>query len=172
MRIFVTLLLVGSSLLSLYPIERGKATFYGKKFHGRKTASGERLDNNAPVAAHRTLEFGTWVRVTHADTRSVVFVRVIDRGPFGRGRIIDLSYATAERLGMVRSGVAEVEVKVASEVDWAINTPPLNPNPIDRVELIRTPVPETPMVNTTIPPYKERRKKGLLSFPLFKKKAS
>ncbi len=167
MRIFVTLLLVGSSLLSLYPIERGKATFYGKKFHGRKTASGERLDNNAPVAAHRTLEFGTWVRVTHADTRSVVFVRIIDRGPFGRGRIIDLSYATAERLGMVRSGVAEVEVMVAPEVDWAINTPPLQSNPIERVEYIRIPVPETPIVNTTIPPYKERRKKGLVAFPLF-----
>lgn len=170
MRIFVTLLLIGSSLLHLYSIERGKATFYGKKFHGRKTASGERLDNNAPVAAHRTLDFGTWVRVTHTNTRSVAFVRIIDRGPFGRGRIIDVSYATAERLGMLQNGVADVELKVASEVDWAINTPPLNINPIERVEYIRTPVPETPTVKTTIPPYKKPKKKGFLSLPFFKKR--
>ena len=81
-----------------------------------------------------------------------------------------MSYATAERLGMLQNGVADVELKVASEVDWAVNTPPLNINPIERVEYTCTPVPETPTVKTTIPPYKKPKKKGLLSLPFFKKR--
>ncbi|MFM7403053.1 MAG: septal ring lytic transglycosylase RlpA family protein [Erythrobacter sp.] len=89
---------------------RGSASYYAAKFHGRRTASGERFDNAAMTAAHRTLPFGTLVRVTNpANGRSVV-VRINDRGPFTRGRMIDVSRAAAERLGMVARGHATVEL--------------------------------------------------------------
>lgn len=89
----------------------GEASFYADKFHGRPTASGERFDNGRLTAAHRTLPFGTKVRVTNlANGRSVV-VRVNDRGPFVKGRIIDLSRAAAQRIDMVRAGVVRVKVE-------------------------------------------------------------
>lgn len=84
----------------------GGASWYGNEHHGRTTASGERFDQNAMTAAHRSLPFGTMVTVTLGD-RSVR-VRINDRGPFIAGRIIDLSRAAAERLGMVQRGVAPV----------------------------------------------------------------
>lgn len=84
----------------------GLASWYGPGFHGRPTASGERFDQTAMTAAHRSLPFGTIVRVQWNE-RSVV-VRINDRGPFVAGRIIDLSRAAAERLGMIQRGVAQV----------------------------------------------------------------
>lgn len=93
----------------------GTASWYGGKFHGRKTASGERFNKNALTAAHRKLPFGTKVRVTHLGNRKSVVVRINDRGPFGnKGRIIDVSEATAKRLGMKQSGVARVKLEVLS----------------------------------------------------------
>lgn len=93
--------------------ERGRASYYGKRFHGRKTASGERFDMNALTAAHRTLPFGTMVRVTNAGNGRSVVVKVNDRGPFGdRSRIIDVSQAAAEALGMLQAGIAEVVLEV------------------------------------------------------------
>ena len=90
----------------------GKASYYGKKFHGRKTASGETFNMYALTAAHRKLPFGTKVRVTHlANGRSVV-VRINDRGPFVKGRIIDLSYGAAKKIGLVQSGVAKVKLEI------------------------------------------------------------
>ncbi len=91
-------------------VEMGTASWYGKRFQGRLTASGERFDIAALTAAHRTLPFGTWARVTAAD-RSVV-VCINDRGPMSRSRIIDLSRAAAERLDMIRAGLKRVEVEV------------------------------------------------------------
>ncbi len=93
-------------------IERGKATWYGGKFHGRKTASGERFDKNAMTAAHKTLAFGTIVRVTNLRNNRSVKVRINDRGPYGKGRIIDVSKAAARKLGMIRAGVVPVKVEV------------------------------------------------------------
>ena len=91
----------------------GKASWYGGKFHGRKTASGERFDKRALTAAHRTLPFGTMIRVTSLSTERTVVVRINDRGPFGRReRIIDLSEAAAEALGMKSAGVVRVKLKV------------------------------------------------------------
>lgn len=88
----------------------GSASYYAAKFHGRRTASGERFDNGEMTAAHRTLPFGTRVRVTNpANGRSVV-VRINDRGPFTRGRLIDVSRAAAEELGLVARGHATVEL--------------------------------------------------------------
>ena len=92
--------------------QTGVASYYDDKFQGRRTASGERFDQRKMSAAHRTLPFGTKVRVTNpANGRSVV-VRVNDRGPFVKGRVIDLSRAAAERLGMVRAGLAQVKLEV------------------------------------------------------------
>ena len=90
--------------------EVGAASYYADRFHGRQTASGERYDRNAYTAAHRRLPFGTKVQVTRLDTGSSVEVRINDRGPFVKGRVIDLSYAAAKRLGMLRKGVVKVRV--------------------------------------------------------------
>ena len=92
---------------------RGEASYYGKAFAGRKTASGETFEPARFTAAHRTLPFGTVLRVSRVDRQSVVYVRVNDRGPFGkRRRIIDLSEAAAGALDMLRDGVCEVRVEV------------------------------------------------------------
>jgi rare lipoprotein A len=92
--------------------QEGVASWYGKKFHGRRTASGERYDMHELTAAHRTLPFGTRVRVTNLDNGRKVVVRINDRGPFIKGRVIDLSYAAARQVGMVNAGVARVRLEV------------------------------------------------------------
>jgi rare lipoprotein A len=89
----------------------GTASYYGKAHHGKRTASGERFNQNALTAAHRTLAFGTRVKVTNLDNGRSVVVRINDRGPFGRGRIIDVSKAAAEQLNMLRSGTARVRLE-------------------------------------------------------------
>ncbi|KFN50104.1 septal ring lytic transglycosylase RlpA family protein [Arenimonas composti] len=91
-------------------VERGTASWYGQKFHGRQTSSREIYDMCSFTAAHKTLPLPSYVRVTRLDTGASVVVRVNDRGPFHEGRIIDLSYAAAVRLGLDRSGTAPVEV--------------------------------------------------------------
>ena len=89
----------------------GVASYYGRRFHGRLTANGERFDMNAMTAAHRSLPFGTRVRVTNPRNGRSVVVRINDRGPFVRGRTIDLSRAAATRIGMISSGHARVELE-------------------------------------------------------------
>jgi len=92
---------------------RGQASYYADSLAGNRTASGERYDPRELTAAHRSLPFGTVVRVTRADGRASVIVRITDRGPFaGKRRIIDLSRVAAERLDMVRAGVLDVRVEV------------------------------------------------------------
>jgi len=93
-------------------VETGRASYYAGSLHGRSTASGERYDRNAFTGAHRRLPFGTRVEVRRMDTGGTVAVRINDRGPFVSGRIIDLSYAAARELGMLREGVVEVQVRV------------------------------------------------------------
>lgn len=90
----------------------GKASWYGKRFQGRTTASGEPFDMYAFTAAHKTLPFHTVVRVTDPASRKSVVVKINDRGPYGPGRVIDLSWAAASDLGMVERGVIEVELEV------------------------------------------------------------
>jgi rare lipoprotein A len=90
--------------------QHGIASYYGQKFHGRKTASGERFNNNAMTAAHRSAPFGSRIKVTNlANGRSVV-VRVNDRGPWVRGRIVDVSGVAARQLGMTGRGLTRVRV--------------------------------------------------------------
>ncbi|MDJ0644117.1 MAG: septal ring lytic transglycosylase RlpA family protein [Erythrobacter sp.] len=90
----------------------GIASYYGRRFHGRRTANGERFDMRAMTAAHRTLPFGTRVRVTNPRNGRSVVVRVNDRGPFIRGRSIDLSRAAAEKIGMISRGHARVKLEI------------------------------------------------------------
>ena len=90
--------------------QRGDASWYGRDFHGRPTSSGEIYDMYAMTAAHKTLPLGTYVRVQNLDNNKTVDVRINDRGPFVRGRIIDLSYTAAHKLGVVGPGTAAVEI--------------------------------------------------------------
>ncbi|MEA3332984.1 MAG: septal ring lytic transglycosylase RlpA family protein [Pseudomonadota bacterium] len=91
--------------------QRGIASWYGRKFHGRKTSNGEVYDMYGTSAAHKTLPMGVYVRVTHLTSGRHVVVRVNDRGPFVAGRIIDLSYGAAKQLGIVDSGTAQVHIQ-------------------------------------------------------------
>ncbi len=91
-------------------VEKGKASWYGKKFHGRKTSNGEIYNMYAMTAAHKTLPMNTWVRVENLENGRQITVRVNDRGPFVAGRIIDLSYTGAKKIGMVGPGTARVRV--------------------------------------------------------------
>ena len=102
-------------------LERGQASWYGPRFHGRRTASGERYDQHALTAAHKTLPFGTMVRVRSLVTGKEVDVRVTDRGPFVRGRIIDVSRAAAEALGMMGLGVKQVSLHIVESVTPVAN---------------------------------------------------
>ena len=106
---------------SLREVERGQASFYGPRFHGRRTASGERYDQHALTAAHKTLPFGTLVRVRSLVTGKEVDVRVTDRGPFTRGRIIDVSRAAAEALGMIGLGVKQVSLHIVESTTPVAN---------------------------------------------------
>ena len=89
-------------------IERGRASWYGHRFHGRRTASGEMFNMHDHTAAHKTLPFGTRVRVRNLATGQEVAVRINDRGPHVRGRVIDLSRAAAEQIGLLKMGVASI----------------------------------------------------------------
>ena len=146
-------------LVSVQPFhQRGIASWYGKRYHGRKTTSGEIYDMYAMTAAHPTLPIPSYARVTNvANGRSVV-VRINDRGPFLRSRVIDLSYAAAYRLGIIANGSGEVEVdaivpgqaeptqsaSIDSVVPRVAPAPPPSPSP---------PLPEAvPMVTSTAPP--------------------
>lgn len=110
--------------------ERGDASWYGHPYHGRRTASGEVYDMHRLTAAHRTMPFGTVVRVERRDTGADVRVRINDRGPFVRGRIIDLSYEAAKRIGLDVDGVAPVTVTVVGfEETPARRDPPRSREP-------------------------------------------
>jgi rare lipoprotein A len=98
-------------------VQFGKASWYGKKFHGRPTASGERFDMYKKSAAHKTLPLGTHVKITNLSNKRHAILRINDRGPFVKGRVIDLSYAAAKDLGLIGPGVADVKiVALAREV--------------------------------------------------------
>jgi rare lipoprotein A len=99
-------LLATNSAAQAQSSQRGLASWYGPGFHGRRTASGEKFNANGLTAAHRTLPFGTRVKVTNERSGRSVVVRINDRGPFVRGRVIDLSKASAQSIGL--SGVAKV----------------------------------------------------------------
>ncbi len=105
----------GKTLAKRHWFQIGKASWYGGKFNGRKTADGEVYDMYALTCAHRTLPLGSWVRVTNLNNRKSTLLRVNDRGPVPMDRILDLSYAAAQRLGM--GGLAKVRVEEVNPTD-------------------------------------------------------
>src|SRR5512140_1298160 len=102
--------------------DTGVARWYGFPYHGRRAASGEVYDMQQLTAAHRTLPFQTWIEVTNLSNGKQVDVRINDRGPFAKGRILDLSQAAARDIDMLRAGTARVRLKVIA--------PPASPQPI------------------------------------------
>ncbi len=95
--------------------QKGRASWYGRMFHGRKTASGEKFNMNALTAAHRTLPLASWVRVTNEANQKSVVVKINDRGPYVKGCVIDLSYAAAAKLGMRSDGTQKVKIEKLSQ---------------------------------------------------------
>jgi rare lipoprotein A len=125
--------------------QRGMASWYGKKFHGQRTASGETYDMYAMTAAHPTLPIPSYARVTRVATGRSVIVRINDRGPFHQGRMIDLSYAAALKLGFAHLGSAEVELE-SIEPGQAVT-------PIEQAAATAPPAAATtPPAATTTPP--------------------
>ena len=111
-----TLMTIGFTPLHAQDVQQGKASFYAQKFHGRRTASGEPLHKDSLTCAHRYYPFGTLLRVYNPANGKSVLVRVTDRGPFVRGRIIDLSWRAAKELGIISQGVAMVTVQKATDI--------------------------------------------------------
>jgi len=115
------LLLPLTALIALFALSgacsadtmQGQASYYADSLQGNKTASGEPYDKNAMTAAHRTLDFGTMVKVTYLKTGKTVIVKINDRGPHAKGRIIDLSGAAAERIGLIQDGHGEVTLEIS-----------------------------------------------------------
>lgn len=118
----VTLLLSFYFFNTAYAQQRGKATYYSKRATGARTSDGSRLHHDSLTCAHRTYPFGTMLKVTNLSNGKSVVVKVTDRGPFTRGRIIDLSYRAAREIGMLSTGVAMVELQVQKD-----NIVPLKP---------------------------------------------
>ncbi len=114
-KILITFLFITNIVVAQKPfVQTGEASYYADKFEGRKTANGEIYRHNKLTAAHRTLAFGTKLKVTNLSNGKSVMVTVNDRGPFVKGRIIDLSKSAATKLGYVRDGVAKVKIETVS----------------------------------------------------------
>lgn len=116
-KIFVITLLAFLCLTACWAQKKqhGKASYYSKRATGARTASGQRLHHDSLTCAHRYYPFGTHLKVTNLRNNKSVIVKVIDRGPFGRGRIIDLSWAAAKEIGMIAQGVASVKVEIVEK---------------------------------------------------------
>jgi len=108
---FIALYSVSLLSCSRSIIETGNASYYADKFEGKKTASGATFHQRKLTAAHKTLPFGTKIKVTNVTTGKTVKVKVNDRGPFVAGRVIDLSKRAAEKIGLVQKGILQVEIK-------------------------------------------------------------
>ena len=147
-RILFILLFITCGLTPLLaqPTQRGKASFYSQKLHGRKTASGERLHPDSLTCAHRNYPFGTKLFVYNPVNGRHVIVKVTDRGPFVRGRIIDLSWRAAKELGILAQGVATVVVQKAS----ILNIPFM---PTEELELPEFELETNDQVNKGLMPY-------------------
>lgn len=104
-------------------VQEGLASWYGKEFHGRPTANGEVFDMYSPSAAHKTLPLGTHVRVANLASNTEIIVRINDRGPFVKGRIIDLSYAAAKDVGLLGPGVAPVRIEALARQVGEVEAP-------------------------------------------------
>lgn len=124
MRLFFTLISIFLVYGSFAQVQTGKASFYADKFEGAPTASGEKYRRAKMTGAHKTLPFGTKVKVTNLANNQTVEVVINDRGPYVEGRIIDVSKAAAEKLGFINKGLAEVTLEVVDPGDGKTSDPP------------------------------------------------
>jgi len=131
---------------------RGIATWYGRKFHGKSTASGERYDMYAMTAAHKTLPIPCYAEVTNLRNGRKVVVRINDRGPFVANRILDLSYTAAQRLDIVRTGTAFVELQTVQPGDMPAPAAPVPPAPVVPAPLPAAPAPEPAPAEVPVAP--------------------
>ncbi|MCI6725865.1 MAG: septal ring lytic transglycosylase RlpA family protein [Bacteroidales bacterium] len=115
--IFILATILSLTTTTALAQSKGKASYYGNKFHGRRTSDGSRYHKDSLTCAHRTLPFGTLLKVRNQKNGREVVVKVTDRGPFGPGRIVDLSMAAAREIGMVQQGVVPVEVTRVGHVN-------------------------------------------------------
>lgn len=122
-KLLFAILLNFSFLVGFGQIQSGKASFYADKFEGSPTASGEKYKHNKLTAAHKTLPFGTKVKVTNIENNKTVEVVINDRGPYVDGRIIDLSKSAAEQLGFINRGITEVQIEVIDAGDGKTSQP-------------------------------------------------
>jgi rare lipoprotein A len=130
-----------SSLL-FAQIERGYASFYARNATGSRTANGERLHHDSLTCAHRTLPFNTYLKVTNQNNGKSVVVRVNDRGPYVKGRIIDLSHAAAQEIGMMAQGIVPVTVEQAYRITIPLKAPSIS-IPIPKMEITSIEIPDT-----------------------------
>lgn len=157
--------------------EKGNASWYGEPFHGRKTASGEVYDMNRISAAHKTLPLHTWVEVRNLDNNKTMALRINDRGPFVDGRIIDLSRAAAQQLGMYNSGVARVHIKAITgarakklaeaaknSTQVAVAPAPAQVKPIKVASSQAPAAAKTPVVTTPAPSAGDSQNYGVQAF--------
>lgn len=124
--------MIGPVFFSMGQTQTGKASFYADKFEGHPTASGEKYKHNKLTAAHKSLPFGTKVRVTNLENNSTVDVEINDRGPYIDGRIIDVSKSAAEKLGFINLGITEVKIEVIDAGDGKSKSQPVT---IDNVSV-------------------------------------
>ena len=144
--LWAIMLLSVLSLTTTVQAERGRASYYHNKLHGRKTASGERYHRDSLTCAHLRYRFGTWLRVTNTwDGKSVV-VKVNDRGPYSKKYCIDLSLAAAKKIGIVGTGHAIVDIKIVNGPENVIIPYPLDDEDDDtlNIELDFVPAPKYP----------------------------
>lgn len=113
------------------PQQKGKASYYGRKFEGRRMSSGAVYRGDSMFCAHRTYPFGTLLSVTNMSNGKSVVVKVMDRGPYGRGRIIDLSYAAARKIDMLHAGIVNVTVKPYKKINIPFKPEPDDDNDYD-----------------------------------------
>ncbi|PKG44264.1 septal ring lytic transglycosylase RlpA family protein [Psychroflexus sp. MES1-P1E] len=145
MKIFVFYFLFSLSSIAFAQTQIGKVSFYADKFEGRQTASGEIYKHNLPTAAHRKLAFGTKVKVTNLQNYKTAIVTINDRGPFIRGRIIDLSRSVALSLDILDNGVTEVRIEVLKDQDVDITSDSTYTSPF---------IPQTPIDESITNKYK------------------
>lgn len=109
---YLLLFILFTYFVGVFAQKMGTASYYGKRMHSRHTNSGEPFDNTSYTAAHKTLPFGTLVKVTNLKNNKTVIVRINDRGRFRKGRVIDLTYAAAKELDMLRDGIVNVQLDI------------------------------------------------------------
>lgn len=122
-KLFLAIVLCFTAIFATAQVQTGKASFYADKFEGSPTASGEKYRKGKLTGAHKSLPFGTKVRVTNLGNNQTVEVVINDRGPYVDGRIIDVSRAAAEKLGFVNQGLAEVKIEVLDAGDGKVSDP-------------------------------------------------